>query len=112
MFDYTEYPLETIGQTLIQSPDILRETEAFKEERVIDLKHQEFFRLRRLSGSGAADWQGGEPMILIMLEGSGELDGYPVAAGETWLLPGSAAGWNWTGLSKHWNFLLAQPPVR
>lgn len=112
MFDYTEYPLETIGQTLIQSPDVLRETESFKEERIIDSVHQDFFRLRRMSGTGGADWAGGEPMILILLEGAGKLGNVPLAAGETWLLPGAATHWKWTGFSNHWNFLLAQPPVK
>lgn len=112
MFDYTDYPLETIGQTLIQSPEILRETDDFKDERIIDTAHQDFFRLRRLSGAGAADWTGGEPMILIMLEGAGTLNGVPVVAGETWLLPGSTGEWSWGELSNGWNFLLAQPPVR
>jgi mannose-6-phosphate isomerase len=60
-----------------------------------------------------ADFAGAEPMVLIMLAGSGELNGAPITAGETWLLPGAAEHWNWTCANRsEWIFLLAQPPVR
>lgn len=123
VFDYREHSLKSVANTMIQAPHVVRKTDAFTEERIIDSTHQEFFRLRRLSGCGAADFAGGEPMVLIMLAGSGELDGVPIAAGETWLLPGAANNWNWTAASTphvssessregEWSFLLAQPPVR
>ena len=116
MFDYSQHPLESLEDSFLQTPQILKETNAFMEERIIDAKHQEFFRLRRLSGNGSADWKGNEPMVLIMLEGAGVLDGHPVGAGETWLLPGSAERWSWNPASRdherEWSFLLAQPPVR
>jgi len=117
MFDYSQHPVDTLEDSFLQVPEELRKSDAFVEERIIDAKHNEFFRLRRLTGSGSADFSGGEPMVLIMLEGSGELDGVPVSAGDTWLLPGSAEGWNWTPASEEasaseWSFLLAQPPIK
>ena len=116
MFDYSAHPVDSLSDSFLQTPDVLRKSDAFTEERIIDSKHQDFFRLRRLSGSGPADFSGGEPMVLIMLEGSGELDGVTVAAGDTWLLPGSSAGWNWSSSEdsggSEWSFLLAQPPVK
>ena len=112
MFERTEYPLETIGETLIQTPDVLRTSDAFTEERIIDPMHEQFFRLRRLSGEGSASWSGGEPMVLIMLQGEGSLGGCPVIAGDSLLLPGAESEWNWIPASGSWSFLLAQPPVR
>ncbi|TWU46116.1 putative mannose-6-phosphate isomerase GmuF [Rubripirellula tenax] len=116
VFDYSEHPLESLGDSFIQSPHVLKTSDAFTDERIIDSKHQEFFRLRRLSGNGPADFGGDEPMVLIMLAGSGQLNGEPIAAGETWLLPGAAAQWDWipsaTTRDDEWTFLLAQPPVR
>ena len=115
MFDYTQHPVDSLEDSFLQVPEVLNKSDAFIEERIIDTKHQEFFRLRRLSGSGPADWAGGEPMVLIMLEGAGELDGVSVSAGDTWLLPGSAEGWNWAPASSNpdqWSFLLAQPPIK
>jgi len=105
--------VESLEDSFLQVPEVLNKSDAFTEERIIDSKHQEFFRLRRLSGSGSADWAGGEPMVLIMLEGSGELDGVPIAAGDTWLLPGAAEKWDFSQSAQgEWSFLLAQPPVR
>ncbi|MFC1765661.1 class I mannose-6-phosphate isomerase [Planctomycetota bacterium] len=112
LFDYSEYSLESIYQQLLQTPEILHESETFVEERIIDLKHQRFYRLKRLSGSGAADWSGSEPMVLIVLEGSGVLGDVAVAEGETWLLPGSVPVWSWKATCNQWNFLLAQSPIR
>lgn len=112
LFDYKEYALDTVYQELLQAPDVLRSTDSFVEERIIDPKHQSFFRLRRLYGTGPAKWQGAEPMVLITLKGSGHLNGVEVSAGETWLLPGAVSEWAWAAASNDWNFLLAQPPVR
>ncbi len=114
VFDYSEHPLETIGSTLIQTPEVLRQSDDFTEERIIDAKHQEFFRLRRLSGNGSTAWVGSEPMVLIMLEGSGELNGVSLSSGQTWLLPGAVDDWVWaaTDGENEWTFLLAQPPIR
>ena len=117
IFDYTQFPLDSLSETFLQTPLVISQSEAFTEERVIDSKHQDFFRLRRLSGSGVADWRGGEPMVLIMLQGAGDLGGVPITTGDTWLLPGSCEQWAWIPASaesgqEEWSFLLAQPPVR
>jgi mannose-6-phosphate isomerase len=115
MFDYSKYSLAAVGEHLLQAPTVLRRTETFIEERIIHERHQAFFRLRRFSGTGAADWAGGEPAVLIALKGSGALKGafgeVVVAAGETWLLPGAVQEWKWSALSNDWNFLLAQTPA-
>ena len=112
MFDYSQHPVNSLSDSFLQTPEVLNQSDDFVEERIIDSKHGGFFRLRRLSGSGPAGWQGDEPMVLIMLEGSGQLDGVEVSAGDTWLLPGSAEAWNWTPGGGEWSFLLAQPPVK
>lgn len=116
MFDYSQHPIDSLEKSFLQVPEVLRKTDTFVEERIIDIKHQEFFRLRRLTGNGPADFGGGEPMVLIMLEGSGQLDGVSIAAGDTFLLPGSSAGWNWSSIEDssagEWSFLLAQPPIK
>lgn len=115
IFDYSRHPIDSLTESFMQTPKVLRKADTFSEERIIDARHQEFFRLRRLSGGGVADFGGGEPMVLIMLRGAGELDGIPVVAGETWLLPGAAEGWNWTPSKDEntdWSFLLAQPPLK
>ena len=115
IFDYSEHPIETLADSFLQTPEVLRKTDAFTEERIIDAKHQSFFRLRRLSGKGSAGFGGGEPMVLIMLEGSGEIDGVSISAGETWLLPGAAQQWEFstaTSGQDEWSFLLAQPPIK
>jgi mannose-6-phosphate isomerase len=117
MFDYSQHPVDALEKSFLQVPEVLNKTSAFVEERIIDIKHQEFFRLRRLTGSGAAEFGGGEPIVLLMLEGSGTLDGVAVFAGDTFLLPGSAEGWNWTPATdeptaSEWSFLLAQPPIK
>jgi len=117
MFDYSEHPVDSLEESFLQVPEVLRKTETFIEERIVDAKHNKFFRLRRMTGSGALDFAGGEPMVLIMLEGSGELDGKTITAGDTWLLPGSATGWNWAPTTDQtsadqWSFLLAQPPIK
>ncbi|MDF7807858.1 class I mannose-6-phosphate isomerase [Pontiellaceae bacterium B12219] len=112
LFDYTEYALNTVCEKLLQAPEVLRTSDSFVEERIIDPKHAAFFRLRRMYGTGPADWIGNEPMVLIALKGAGRLNGVAVSAGETWLLPGAVPEWNWTAVSKDWNILLAQPPIR
>ncbi|MEM7457197.1 MAG: class I mannose-6-phosphate isomerase [Planctomycetota bacterium] len=117
IFDYRQHPVESLHESFLQTPEILSASEAFKEERIIDVKHQEFFRLRRLSGNGDAKWPGGEPMVLIVLAGAGEVDGTRVCAGQTWLLPGIANEWSWKASEKvahdtEWSFLLAQPPLK
>lgn len=112
MFDYSQHPVDSLSDSFLQTPEVLNQSDAFVEERIIDSKHEAFFRLRRLSGNGSADWQGDEPMVLIMLEGAGQLDGVDVTAGDTWLLPGAAEAWNWTPSGGQWSFLLAQPPVK
>ena len=114
VFDYSAHPIDSLAESFIQTPQTLRKTDTFTEERIIDSKHQEFFRLRRLSGQGSATWTGNEPAVLIMLSGSGQLNGVPVTAGETWLLPGATDEWTWTttGDDNDWSFLLAQPPIK
>ena len=117
MFDYSQHPLDKLTDSFVQTPEILNQSDAFVEERIISAEHKEFFRLRRLSGRGSADWTGDEPMVLIMLSGAGELNGISISAGQTWLLPGAAKAWNWAPTStdpgeQEWSFLLAQPPVK
>ena len=116
LFDYSQYSLDKVYQQLLQTPEVLSKTDGFIEERVIGEKHQSFFRLKRLSGSGTASWAGGEPAVLITLKGFGELKGdfgnASVISGDTWLLPGSVHEWNWNTTSNDWAFLLAQAPVR
>ena len=116
LFDYSKYSLDKVYKQLLQTPEVLNKTDGFIEERIISEKHQSFFRLKRLSGSGSASWVGGEPAVLIALKGFGELEGdfgnAAVVAGDTWLLPGSVQEWSWKATSNEWNFLLAQAPVR
>ena len=112
MLDYTEYSLTAVAQQFRQTPEVLRETPAFREERVIGAVHQSYFRLRRLSGSGEVSWLGGEPAILLALQGAGTLEGESVQAGDTWVLPGAVQEWCWQTTSNDWCFLLAQPPIR
>jgi mannose-6-phosphate isomerase len=111
LFDYSEYSLDTVARELLQTPEMLRQNKDFREERIIDSKHQAFYRLKRLSGSGPADWTGGEPMVLIALQGSGLLGEVAVTQGDTWLLPGRVSEWAWQARSEAWSFLLAQAPV-
>ena len=54
----------------------------------------------------------GEEMVLIVLQGSGQLGDIAVAEGDTWLLPGGVSEWRWTATADHWEFLLAKAPVR
>ena len=113
VFDFSEHPLDTLDNSFLQRPRVLNETDTFTEEQIIESRHQEFFRLRRLSGIGDAYFCGSEPMVLIMLAGSGELDGIPINSGETWLLPGACEQWTWRfSNQEEWAFLLAQPPLR
>lgn len=115
IFDYTAYSQEAVFDTFYQRPRVLVSGSGHVEEEIIAPCYQDFFRLRRLRGAGAADWGGGEFAILIAVKGEGILsDGtaeHAVREGETWLLPASASSWHWREISKDWQLLLAQPPA-
>lgn len=115
LFDYTAYSPEAVRDTFYQSPRERVAGEGHVEEDIIAPQYQDFFRLRRLRGHGAAEWLGGEMSILIAVKGEGTLsDGngtQGVRAGETWLLPASTPSWHWRKPSKDWELLLAQPPL-
>ena len=114
IFDYSEHPIDSLSNSFLQEPKTIRKTDSFSEERIIDEKHQEFFRLRRMSGRGIADFAGGEPIVLLMLDGAGVLGDVPVSAGDSWLLPGACESWSWSPDDSQcdWTFLLAQPPIK
>ena len=114
VFDYQAYPLAAVRSSFRQEPRTLTRTAAFTEEQIIGPRYQEFFRLRRLRGTGAGSWQGDEIMVMIVTKGEGVLgSGGPeqlVRHGETWLLPGCVAEWRWEPRTSDWEVLLAQPP--
>lgn len=114
VFDYQAYPLAAVRTSFRQEPRTMAHTAAFTEERIIGPGYQEFFRLRRLRGTGPGCWQGDEIMVMIVTKGEGVLgSGGPeqlVRHGETWLLPGCVAEWRWEPRTSDWEVLLAQPP--
>ena len=114
VFDYQAYPLTAVRACFQQEPRTVARTAIFTEEQIIGPRYQEFFRLRRLRGTGPARWQGDEIMVMIMTKGEGLLcSGGPeqlVRQGQTWLLPGCVAEWRWEARTGGWEILLAQPP--
>lgn len=115
IFDYRAYSIAEVRQTFQQPRHILRQVESFTEEELISPNWHEFFRLHRLSGNGNASWPGNELMLLIVLNGHGTLnagnEAREMRAGQTWLLPGAAAKWDWRNLSGVWECLLAKMPA-
>ncbi len=116
IFDYQAYPLTTVRTRFQQQPRDVARTATFTEEQIIGPRYQEFFRLRRLRGTGPARWQGDEIMVMIITKGEGVLcPGEPeqlVRQGQTWLLPGCVAEWRWEAHTNDWEILLAQPPLK
>jgi len=115
IFDYRAYPLAAVREQFQQSPQSLTQTSAFTEEEIIGPRFQEFFRLRRLRGSGPARWQGEEIIVMIVTRGEGLLCSgageQPVRHRETWPLPGCVPEWRWETQAGDWEALLAQPPI-
>ena len=114
VFDFQAYPLTTVRASLQQEPRAVARTATFTEEQIISPAYQEFFRLRRLRGTGSAHWQGDEIMVLIITKGDGVLsaEGIKQSArqGQTWLLLGCVSEWQWEAQTNDWELLLAQPP--
>lgn len=115
VFDYQAYPLTAVRACFRQEPRTVARTAIFTEEQIIGPRYQEFFRLRRLRGTGPARWQGDEIMVMIITKGEGFLcSGGPeqlVRQGQTWLLLGCVAEWRWEARTSDWEVLLAQPPL-
>ncbi|HTS19896.1 MAG TPA: hypothetical protein VMP11_20135 [Verrucomicrobiae bacterium] len=115
VFDYAAYTLTAVREHFQQRPGIVTQTATFTEEQVIDPSFGEFFRLRRVRGTGSARWQGDEIMVMIVTKGEGTLVSdageQPIRHGETWLLPGCVPEWRWEAQTADWEVLLAQPPV-
>ena len=114
VFDYQAYPLAAVRAKFQQPPRTVARTASCTEEQIIGPQYHEFFRLRRLRGTGPALWQGDEIMVMIVTKGggclcSGEAEQL-VREGETWLLPGCVVEWRWEAQTRDWEVLLAQPP--
>jgi mannose-6-phosphate isomerase len=116
VFDYRAYPLAEVRVRFQQQPRTVAQTSTFTEEQIIGPRYKEFFRLRRLRGTGAARWQGDEIMVMIVTKGEGLLctGGQEQLArqGQTWLLPGCVSEWRWEAQTSDWEILLAQPPIQ
>jgi mannose-6-phosphate isomerase len=117
VFDYRAYSLDQVGDHFKQSPRVVNAAGQFREEEVIRQPHHGFFRLHRLRGRGSANWEGGELLLLVALQGKGSLRSggnaaQEVVGGQTWLLPGAADGWDWESAEGDWELLVARLPVR
>jgi len=116
VFNYESVSAAEVRTRWQQHPQRLNRGDNVIEEEIISASHRHFFRLHRLRGQGDASWTGGELALLIALKGLGKLvamngSACDVRAGETWLLPGSASGWDWISDQGDWEFLLAKPPL-
>ena len=109
VFDFTAYATRPAFQ---QQPHVIAETASFTEERVIGPRYENFFRLRRLRGTGPARWEGNEVMVMIITKGEGILSGHLARQGQTWLLPDCVSEWRWDARAGDWGILLAQPPQK
>lgn len=98
-----------------QKPSVLAESPGHVEEEVIEPRHHQFFRLRRLRGSGPAAFTLPDAAVLVMTSGGGQLDHAETRTvlqqGQTLLLPASPEKASWEPTSPQWEFLLAQPPI-
>jgi mannose-6-phosphate isomerase len=98
-----------------QTPRVLSESSGHLEEDVIEERHQQFFRLRRIRGTGPAAIDLTDAAVLVVTEGSGHLEcgGEPQSLhrGQTLLLPASPQPAAWEPTSSSWELLLAQPPL-
>jgi mannose-6-phosphate isomerase len=115
IFDYRSWSVAEVRRTFQQSPRELVRTDTWCEEELIGRAYHGYFRLHRLRGHGAANWPGGELMLLIVITGEADLvcgsQRQPVRAGQTLLLPGAAPAWNWAQPSGNWEILLAKLPT-
>jgi mannose-6-phosphate isomerase len=115
IFDYQAYPLDTVRGSFQQQSRAVVRAANYTEEQIIDPRFQEFFRMRRLRGTGPARWQGDEIMVMIVTKGEGCLCSGKAELlaqqGGTWLLPGCVAEWRWETRTSDWEALLAQPPI-
>ncbi len=98
-----------------QSPRILAKSAGHLEEEIIEPRHQGFFQLRRLRGSGSAAFSLPQSAVIVMVAGEGHLH-YAGARthlckGDTVLLPASPQEATWTPSNYPWEFLLASPPI-
>jgi mannose-6-phosphate isomerase len=115
VFNYQRYSPAAVRAHFQQRPRLVTRTAACIEEQIINPRFREFFRLRRLRGTGPGRWQGDEIMVMIVTKGagylrSGEAEQF-VFQGQTWLLPGCVAEWRWETRTTNWEVLLAQPPI-
>jgi len=112
VFDYTSTPVSEVLARFRQVPVETTAGKSHTEFRVIRPELENFFRLRKLMGTGDAQWAGGELAILIVTYGSGRIAGHAAEGGSAWLLPGSVNEWHWCGDEKKpWEVVLAQPPT-
>ena len=97
-----------------QSPFTLRRGEGWLHEQIIGNSWHQFFRLERLTGTGSAQWTGGELIVAIVVEGNGEMGPgeTPAHRGQTWLLPGCVEEWKWKPSSEQWEILLLKLPTQ
>ncbi len=113
VFDYGAHSIEQVRKTLQQHARVLAGDGSFSHEEIIGPAWHQFFRLERLRGSGNADWAGGELMLLIVIQGSGEIapdaNSSCCTAGQTWLLPGCIEHWDWH-CTTQWELLLLKLP--
>jgi mannose-6-phosphate isomerase len=116
VFDFRAYSPSAVDECFRQQPQTVTNAATFLEERIVSPSYKEFFRLRRLRGTGSARWQGDEIAVMIVTKGEGLLctkgSEQLVRQGQTWLLPGCVPEWQWEGRTGDWEVLLAQPPIR
>jgi mannose-6-phosphate isomerase len=116
VFHFRQQSVAEVRERLQQRPRLLREDPGARHEDIISAEYRDFFRLERLRGHGAAEWQGAELQVLVITRGAGTLhaaagESRPIRAGETWLLPGRVADWRFTPAEGPWEILLAKPPL-
>lgn len=110
IFDFTAYTTDAWRQR----PRELGRSSGHVEEALIDDTYAEYFSMRRLRGTGEAEFLCREPAVLVMTDGAGTLatpeTTLSVQRGETVLLPSSPTPFRWHPATGAWEFLLAQPP--
>lgn len=112
IFDFTAYAPDAWRQ----KPREVARGIGHVEEEVIDAAHAKYFRMRRLHGTGTAEFSCAEPAVLIVTSGKGTLSTpgktFSLKHGETVLLPSSSTPLQWQPSADAWEFLLAQPPIQ
>jgi len=97
----------------LQIPRVINQSDTHLEEQIIDTAYEEFFRLRRLRGTGNAQFFSHGPAVMVLTQGEGSLHGgdhvIPVQRGETLLLPAAPQPLNWHSHGS-WEYLIAHPP--